>query len=53
MGFPWWFNLPWISLVFLVIVSIVAWFMKEKPLDPWIKVENVKNREPVRDLGNT
>ena len=39
MGFPWWFNLLWISLVFLVIVSVVAWFMKEEPLDPWIKVE--------------
>ncbi len=39
MGLPWWFNLLWISLIFLVIVCIIAWTMKEEPLDPWIKIE--------------
>lgn len=38
-GFPWWFNLLWVSLVFMIILIILTYFMKEEPLDPWIKEE--------------
>ncbi len=36
-GFPWWFNLLWVSLAFMVILLIITHFMKEEPLDPWLK----------------
>jgi len=36
-GIPWWFCLLFISTAFAVILMVVTYFMKEEPLDPWIR----------------
>ncbi len=38
-GIPWWFYTLVISIIFGIILIAVTYFMKEEPLDPWIKVE--------------
>jgi fatty acid desaturase len=36
-GIPWWFYLLFVSVVFGAILMVITYFMKEEPLDPWIK----------------
>ena len=36
-GIPWWFYTLFISIAFAVVLLIVTYFMKEEPLDPWIR----------------
>jgi len=36
-GLPWWFNVLWVSIAFMVILLVITYFMREEPLDPWIR----------------
>jgi len=36
-GVPWWFYLLFVSIAFAIVVVVITYFMKEEPLDPWIK----------------
>jgi uncharacterized membrane protein YhdT len=36
-GIPWWFYTLFISIIFMIILMVIAYFMREEPLDPWIK----------------